>query len=292
MHVSRSFFSNRTRSCWLSLTRPTKFVSPFVFFFWEGVWFSQHLLLFSCSPPTHFTQGFASGDPDADARAIRLFEAQGLSFFVCQSFAKNFGLYSESFSKSKKKKKKAVAIIIIVSSFYLFFYICHPSIKHMKQASALERCTLWAAVPRRCVACWPTWSYASARHGPIRPLTAPASSRRSWEIPSCVLSGACQLDLILFIVMYVCTHTRTHTHTHTHTHTYTQTKTDPHFSFFFPLPNSMICVTQDARHQDHVRADQEDARVAAREAWREENARHMEPHYWPDWHVLLHWIER
>ncbi|KAH8399521.1 hypothetical protein KR222_005122 [Zaprionus bogoriensis] len=40
-------------------------------------------------------QGFASGDPDQDAWAIRYFVDRGFELFVCQSFAKNFGLYCE-----------------------------------------------------------------------------------------------------------------------------------------------------------------------------------------------------
>lgn len=40
-------------------------------------------------------QGFASGDPDKDAWAIRYFVDRGFELFVCQSFAKNFGLYCE-----------------------------------------------------------------------------------------------------------------------------------------------------------------------------------------------------
>uniref|UniRef100_A0A1I7WPR4 aspartate transaminase n=1 Tax=Heterorhabditis bacteriophora TaxID=37862 RepID=A0A1I7WPR4_HETBA len=40
-------------------------------------------------------QGFATGDPDADAWAIRHFVKQGLEVIVAQSFAKNFGLYNE-----------------------------------------------------------------------------------------------------------------------------------------------------------------------------------------------------
>lgn len=40
-------------------------------------------------------QGFASGDPDLDAWAIRYFTEQGLEMVVAQSFAKNFGLYNE-----------------------------------------------------------------------------------------------------------------------------------------------------------------------------------------------------
>ncbi|XP_076461017.1 aspartate aminotransferase, cytoplasmic-like [Babylonia areolata] len=40
-------------------------------------------------------QGFASGDLDKDAFAIRLFESKGCEMFVAQSFSKNFGLYNE-----------------------------------------------------------------------------------------------------------------------------------------------------------------------------------------------------
>jgi aspartate aminotransferase len=40
-------------------------------------------------------QGFASGDAERDAFALRLFEADGHSFALAQSFAKNFGLYGE-----------------------------------------------------------------------------------------------------------------------------------------------------------------------------------------------------
>lgn len=40
-------------------------------------------------------QGFASGDLDRDATAIRYFVEQGFELLVAQSFAKNFGLYGE-----------------------------------------------------------------------------------------------------------------------------------------------------------------------------------------------------
>jgi aspartate aminotransferase len=40
-------------------------------------------------------QGFASGDLDADAAAVRLFVNDGHSIALCQSFAKNMGLYGE-----------------------------------------------------------------------------------------------------------------------------------------------------------------------------------------------------
>lgn len=40
-------------------------------------------------------QGFASGDPERDAAAVRLFHQRGHRFGLVQSFAKNFGLYGE-----------------------------------------------------------------------------------------------------------------------------------------------------------------------------------------------------
>eukprot|EP00802_Teleaulax_amphioxeia_P011965 Tamp_12003.p1 GENE.Tamp_12003~~Tamp_12003.p1 ORF type:complete len:409 (-),score=117.63 Tamp_12003:322-1548(-) len=40
-------------------------------------------------------QGFASGDAEKDAAAVRHFVAEGHDVILCQSFAKNFGLYGE-----------------------------------------------------------------------------------------------------------------------------------------------------------------------------------------------------
>ncbi|KAL9181184.1 hypothetical protein ACHAXT_009989 [Thalassiosira profunda] len=40
-------------------------------------------------------QGFASGDAEADAAALRFFVAEGHNVVLAQSFAKNFGLYGE-----------------------------------------------------------------------------------------------------------------------------------------------------------------------------------------------------
>lgn len=40
-------------------------------------------------------QGFASGDLDKDAYAVRMFANRGIEFICTQSFAKNFGLYNE-----------------------------------------------------------------------------------------------------------------------------------------------------------------------------------------------------
>uniref|UniRef100_A0AC34FER3 Aspartate aminotransferase n=1 Tax=Panagrolaimus sp. ES5 TaxID=591445 RepID=A0AC34FER3_9BILA len=66
-----------------------------------GAEFLARLLSFKTAYKNHFTffdiayQGFASGDPDADAWAIRYFVEQGLEMVIAQSFAKNFGLYNE-----------------------------------------------------------------------------------------------------------------------------------------------------------------------------------------------------
>ena len=40
-------------------------------------------------------QGFASGNLNNDAWAVRHFVSRGIELMVCQSFAKNFGLYGE-----------------------------------------------------------------------------------------------------------------------------------------------------------------------------------------------------
>mmetsp|Transcript_4748 Transcript_4748/g.11952 ORF Transcript_4748/g.11952 Transcript_4748/m.11952 type:complete len:488 (+) Transcript_4748:1508-2971(+) len=58
-------------------------------------------------------QGFASGDAEADASALRLFVAEGHKVVLAQSFAKNFGLYGErtgtlSVLTNSVEEKKAV----------------------------------------------------------------------------------------------------------------------------------------------------------------------------------------
>lgn len=50
----------------------------------------RHVPFFDCA-----YQGFASGDAEKDAAAIRLFVEQGHQVCLSQSFAKNFGLYGE-----------------------------------------------------------------------------------------------------------------------------------------------------------------------------------------------------
>ena len=50
----------------------------------------KHFPFFDCA-----YQGFASGDLENDAWAIRYFVEQGFELCIAQSFAKNFGLYGE-----------------------------------------------------------------------------------------------------------------------------------------------------------------------------------------------------
>ena len=49
-----------------------------------------HFAFFDCA-----YQGFASGDLDRDAYAVRKFVEIGMDVFIAQSYAKNFGLYAE-----------------------------------------------------------------------------------------------------------------------------------------------------------------------------------------------------
>jgi aspartate aminotransferase len=59
-------------------------------------------------------QGFASGDAEADASALRSFVADGHSLLLAQSFAKNFGLYGErvgSLSVACKDKEECGRVL-------------------------------------------------------------------------------------------------------------------------------------------------------------------------------------
>ncbi|GMH12630.1 hypothetical protein Nepgr_014471 [Nepenthes gracilis] len=58
-------------------------------------------------------QGFASGDPERDARAIRIFLEDGHAIGIAQSFAKNMGLYGQRvgcLSLVCEDEKRAVAV--------------------------------------------------------------------------------------------------------------------------------------------------------------------------------------
>ncbi|XP_065569242.1 aspartate aminotransferase, mitochondrial-like isoform X1 [Artemia franciscana] len=70
-------------------------------------------------------QGFASGDPDRDATAVRMFLKDGHKIALAQSFAKNMGLYGEragAFSLICNSKEEAAAVMsqlkIIIRPMY------------------------------------------------------------------------------------------------------------------------------------------------------------------------------
>ncbi|EEQ33636.1 aspartate aminotransferase [Microsporum canis CBS 113480] len=70
-------------------------------------------------------QGFASGDINKDAYALRYFVEQGMPLLLCQSFAKNMGLYGErvgAFSvaceSAEEKKRVDSQIKILVRPLY------------------------------------------------------------------------------------------------------------------------------------------------------------------------------
>jgi aspartate aminotransferase, mitochondrial len=70
-------------------------------------------------------QGFASGDIDKDAYALRKFVSNGHQVALCQSFAKNMGLYGErtgafSIITSNPQEKAAVEsqIKILIRPMY------------------------------------------------------------------------------------------------------------------------------------------------------------------------------
>jgi len=65
-------------------------------------------------------QGFASGDAEADAAALRLFVEDGHTVMLAQSFAKNFGLYGERcgtlsvLTNSKDEKERVLSQLKLI----------------------------------------------------------------------------------------------------------------------------------------------------------------------------------
>merc|ERR1712066_974755 len=59
-------------------------------------------------------QGYASGDLDKDSFAVKLFVSMGFEMYLCQSFAKNLGLYGERIGMLHvvcNQKKEAEAVL-------------------------------------------------------------------------------------------------------------------------------------------------------------------------------------
>jgi len=80
----------------------------------------NHFILFDSA-----YQGFASGDPTRDAFPVRHFIEQGHLPVVCQSFAKNFGLYGERIGafhivtdSTEEKERLLSQLLIIIRPMY------------------------------------------------------------------------------------------------------------------------------------------------------------------------------
>jgi len=79
-----------------------------------------HFTFFDCA-----YQGFATGDLDRDAGPIRMFTEKGLELLCAQSYAKNFGLYSERIgalhvvcSSDKSAKSVLSQLKVIIRGMY------------------------------------------------------------------------------------------------------------------------------------------------------------------------------
>ena len=74
-------------------------------------------------------QGFVSGDPEKDAFAVRLFVKNEMPMVLCQSFAKNFGLYGHRagcFSMPCKNKEWVEKMNGFLDSFIRKIYSNNP----------------------------------------------------------------------------------------------------------------------------------------------------------------------
>lgn len=75
-------------------------------------------------------QGYASGDLDKDAYAIRLFANAGLEMIVTQSFAKNFGLYGERIGMLHLVRCSIERIVEVRASRHCHDVVSQPIIIH------------------------------------------------------------------------------------------------------------------------------------------------------------------
>ncbi|XP_055531726.1 aspartate aminotransferase, cytoplasmic [Wyeomyia smithii] len=64
-------------------------------------------------------QGFASGDPNKDAFAVRYFVERGFELLCAQSFAKNFGLYNERIGNLTVVQKSSATSAAVASQITL-----------------------------------------------------------------------------------------------------------------------------------------------------------------------------
>jgi len=75
-------------------------------------------------------QGFASGDLDRDAWAVRYFATKGFEFVCAQSFAKNFGLYNERIGNLTVVLKDAKAVTNVKSQLTILVRAMYSNPPH------------------------------------------------------------------------------------------------------------------------------------------------------------------
>jgi len=115
-------------------------------------------------------QGFASGDPERDAAAARLFLARGHQFALVQSFAKNFGLYGERVgalsmvcADADEAKRVDSQLKILIRPLY-----SNPPVHGARIVAKI----LSDPVRAPCASC-------AAHAAPARPSSSPLIARRS-----------------------------------------------------------------------------------------------------------------
>lgn len=84
-------------------------------------------------------QGFASGDAEMDAWAIRRFVADGHCIALAQSFAKNFGLYGQRIGALSVVCKDAEEVKYGLASDRWLCFLCHLLVFNM-----FEDCRVYA----------------------------------------------------------------------------------------------------------------------------------------------------
>ena len=98
-------------------------------------------------------QGFASGDAEADAAALRQFVDEGHSMLLSQSFAKNFGLYGERVGTLSVVCRDAAECARVTSQLKLIIrpmYSSPPIHGALLVAEVLDDVTLAAQYYREC----------------------------------------------------------------------------------------------------------------------------------------------
>ncbi|CAH8518747.1 unnamed protein product [Dicrocoelium dendriticum] len=97
-------------------------------------------------------QGFASGDLDNDAWAVRYFAEQGMELFVAQSFSKNFGLYINSGTRNRKALQNSTRTFKLTSQPNHLAYFSHIKVLSSSVSKGQGDCFATRTSPvRACV---------------------------------------------------------------------------------------------------------------------------------------------